>query len=79
MTDDQFTEQLVATAIEIINSLETGKEFKLRNLFPDELWESFPKGVRIAAGEIFKERADAMTSLQPLGRDAKNHQRYRKL
>lgn len=79
MPDDQFTEQVVATAIEVIDNLPAGEEFKLRDLFPDELWESFPKRSRIAAGEILKERADAMPSLQPLGRDAKNHQRYRKL
>lgn len=79
VTDDQFTEQVVATATEIIDSLPAGEEFKLRDLFPNELWESFPKGARIAAGEIFKERADAMPSLHPLERDVQNHQRYRKL
>jgi hypothetical protein len=79
VTHDQFAEEVVATAIETIDSLPAGEEFKLRDLFPDELWGSFPKGARIAAGEIFKERAEAISSLQPLGRDAKNHQRYRKL
>jgi len=79
MRDDQLAEQLVATAIEIIDSLPAGEEFKLRDLFPNQLWESFPKGSRIAAGETFKERADAMPSLRPLGRDIKNHQRYHKL
>lgn len=79
VTDDQFAEQLVATAIEIVDSLPAGEEFKLRDLFPGELWDSFPKGSRIAAGETFKERANAVPSLRPLGRDIKNHQRYRKL
>lgn len=77
--DDQFAEQVVATAIDVIDGLAADAEFKLRDLFPDDLWESFPKGARIAAGEILKERADAMPGLQSLGRDARNHQRYRKL
>lgn len=79
VTQDPFAEQVVAAGVEAIDSLPAGEEFKLRDLFPDELWETFPKGSRIAAGEIFRERADAMPSLRPLGRDAKNHQRYRKL
>lgn len=79
MTNDQFAEQLVATAIEIIDSLPAGEEFKLRDLSPDELWESFPKGSRIAASETFNERADATPSLRPLGQDIKNHQRYHQL
>jgi len=79
MTNEQFVEDLVATAIEATEGLSRAQEFRLRDLFPKDLWESFSKGTRIAAGGLFKDRADRMSGLQSLGRDGENHQRYRKL
>lgn len=43
VTDDQFAEQLVATAIEIVDSLPAGEEFKLRDLFPVSCGTAFLK------------------------------------
>ncbi|SEJ80794.1 protein of unknown function [Sphingobium sp. AP50] len=79
MKDNISAQELVEIALGKADALAPGVTFKLQNLFTADQWEALPKGVRIAAGPLFKERAYLSETIDGLGRDSTNHQRYRKL
>lgn len=71
-------EELLAIAGRAVDSLAPGIEFQLSNLVTSENWTDAPKGARLAAGMAFRAVMERDPRIECLGRDAENHQRYRK-
>jgi len=54
-----------------------GEEYRLRDLFPQQIWESFSKGARLRAGRMFFEAvASAVHGVRATRKSSTNHQFY---
>ncbi|WP_294394649.1 DUF1413 domain-containing protein [uncultured Sphingomonas sp.] len=70
-------DELLGMARAALGGLAAGAEFQLSDLIPKEVWTAAPKGARLSAGMAFRSEMDVEPGVACLGRDAKNHQRYR--
>ena len=60
--------------------LPSGSEAITRELFDEDFWWQLPRGTRRRLGRILKRLVKkGRLPLRPLGPNAANHQRYRKL
>ena len=60
--------------------LPSGTEAITRELFDQDFWWRLPRGTRRRLGRVLKRLANrGLLPLRPLGPNAANHQRYRKL
>lgn len=70
---------LIALAEGAVGALPAGREFRLADLVPGETWQAARVGVRRHAGTLFLEVMRMSQLVECLGRDAENHQTYRRL
>lgn len=59
--------------------LAPGVVFQLTDLVPPDRWTSAPKGARLSAGMAFRREMERDPLVECRGRDAENHQCYRKV
>lgn len=73
----------VATATSALSNLlqgPVGTVFVLKDLVPEDEWLLLRKGIRISAGTVFHRLAQAEhTTIRCLGRNAENHQEYKRI
>ncbi len=76
---DEETEaaEIVRSALKTAKRKSSGCQFRLRDLFPRERWESFSRGARLRAGRMFNaEMAAAVDGIRIGPKTASNHQTY---
>lgn len=71
-------DELIEMAKAALGGLAIGTEFQLSDLVSKEVWTGAPKGARLSAGMAFRREMDVEPGVECLGRDPKNHQRYRR-
>ena len=62
-----------------VRDVPVGTEFKLADLVSTVDWDAARVGVRRHAGTLFLAKMRATATVECLGRDDENHQRYRRL
>lgn len=74
-------EEALAIALMKIDSLDSGTEFGVKDLFEGTFWNNLDKGTRLNVGRNFKNRVDnnLIPEIQYIGKAANNSARYRKV
>jgi hypothetical protein len=77
LSEDQEATEIVRSAFKNLRKKTSGYEFRLRDLFPSDRWNSFSKGARLRAGRMFQEQvAEATHGVRATHKSASNHQFY---
>lgn len=77
LSDNDEAREIVKVALQRAAKQPKGHKFRLRDLFPNSLWEGFSKGARLRAGRQFFERISGATlGIRSLPKTTSNHQRY---
>jgi len=71
---------IIDQARSIINRLEAGSEFRLKDLFRGIEWDEFKKNERLSAGTMFRAQANSrQLPVVSTGKTSSNSAVYRKI
>ena len=77
LTDQKGADEIVKKALSLAAKRSGKPQYKLKELFPKPLWESFSKSSRIIAGKIFNTKINATDmGIVALAKSSSNHQLY---
>jgi hypothetical protein len=78
LTDQAEAGEITRRALSSAKKKANGPEFRLRDLFRKNDWDSFSKGARLRAGKMFHEKvAAAVDGIRATRKSSTNHQYYR--
>lgn len=77
LTDQQSANEIVKKAVKAAEKKKVGDMFRLKDLFPIQHWEAFPKPARINAGKAFNALVSSAPWIEEAHKSASNHQYYR--
>ena len=78
LTDQQNANEIAKRVMKIVEKKRAGSEFRLKDLFPSDQWEGFPKAARISAGKAFNTLVNSQAyRVDTAHKSSSNHQFYR--
>ncbi|MBD5832916.1 MULTISPECIES: single-stranded DNA-binding protein [Bacillota] len=79
---NQYTAtDILEQAVSVVNSLDSGTEFILKDLFTGVIWNEFQKSERLSVGTLFKNAVTGgflQSKVQPTGKSSSNSAVYKR-
>lgn len=76
MDNERWLQKLIVK----IETLKTGEQFEVKDLFKGITWEKFSKGERISFGRYFSNEVNdgRISNVKKIGKAKNNHTKYEK-
>jgi hypothetical protein len=80
LDDNSEADEIVRQAMDRAKKLPRGEEFRMRDLFKQDIWKKFPVGARLRAGKrFFAKVASAVDGIRALGKTSSGQQIYKRM